>query len=189
MRLAALAVAAALFAAPAFSPAFGQAITDEAIGRAPTPRAPIAGLVTSTDANGLVAALQRAGFTAEVKTQGREVTVLGRIDTLPFQAFLGNCNPSGGGCTDIELYAGFSGGTKIPLERINAWNARTRFARAYLDEDGDPAIAMDLSLQGGLSGDSLKGHLQTWGAALETYAAFLTARPDPRPRPNAQPKG
>lgn len=187
MRIAALAAAAALFAASANA----QAVTDEAIGRAapPRPAQQAAGLIAGTDANGLVAALQRAGFTAEVKTQGREVTVLGRIDTLPFQAFLGNCSPSGGGCTDIELYAGFSGGQKIPLERINGWNARTRYARAYLDEDGDPALQMDLSLQGGISADSLRGHLQTWGMALETYAAFITSRPDPRPRPGAQPPG
>lgn len=185
MRTAAIAIAALLFVAPAFA----QAVTDEAIGRAAPARGAQTGLVTTTDANGVVAALQRAGFTAEVKSQGRQVTVLGRLDTLPFQAFLGGCNPSGGGCTDIELYAGFSGGQRIPLERINGWNARTRFARAYLDEDGDPALQMDLSLQGGLSPDSLKLHLETWGAALETYAAFLTSRPDPRPRSGgAQPK-
>ncbi|MDZ4778188.1 MAG: YbjN domain-containing protein [Alphaproteobacteria bacterium] len=177
MRLIALALATALVAAPVSA----QVVTDEAIGRAPPPRAASVNLISSTDANGLVAALQRAGFTAEVKTEGRQTSVLGRIETLPFQAFIGNWNSSGGGCTDIELYAGFSGGQRIPLERINGWNNRTRFARAFLDPDGDPALQMDISLQGGLSADSLRLHLETWGAALETYAAFITSRPAATP--------
>lgn len=183
MRILALAFATILCA----SPVAAQVVTDEAIGRAPPPRAATAGLIASTDANGLVAALQRAGFTAEVKTEGRTTSVLGRIETLPFQAFLGNCNPSGGGCTDIELYAGFSGGQRIPLERINGWNNRTRFARAFLDPDGDPALQMDISLQGGLSAESLRLHLETWGAALETYAAFIISRPTAAPRAGSPP--
>jgi opacity protein-like surface antigen len=183
MRLAALAAVAALVVAPAVA----QVVTDEAIGRAPTARPVQQGLITGTDANGLAAALQRAGVTAEVKTEGRQASVLGRIETLPFQAFLGNCNPSGGGCTDIEIYAGFSGGRRMPLERINGWNARTRYARAFLDEDGDPALQMDISLQGGVSAASLNGHLQTWGAALETYALFLASNPAQPRAGGAQP--
>jgi hypothetical protein len=147
-------------------------------------------LIASTDINGLVFALQRAGFTAEVKTEGRQSYVLGRLGTVPFQAFLSGCQPSGGGCTDIELYAGFSGTQRIPLERINGWNARTRFARAFLDEDGDPALQLDIGLVGGVSADALKATLETWGSALETYSLFLVARVAPvgAVSPDRQPK-
>jgi len=166
-------------------------ITDGAVGRAaPARAAPAGGLVTSTDINGLVAALQRAGFTAEVKTENRAAYVLGRLGTTPFQAFLAGCRPDGGGCTEIELYAGFSNTQRIPLERINGWNARTRFARAFLDEDGDPALQLDIALVGGVSPDGLKATLETWGSALETYALFLLARVPPvgAVAPPGQPK-
>lgn len=179
MRLSALAIAVAVFAAPATA----QVVTDEAVGRAPPARAAQAALITSTDANGLIAALQRAGFTGEANTQGRQASVIGRIGTLPFQAFLGNCDPSGGGCTEIELYAGFTGAGRVPLELVNGWNNRTRFARASLDPDGSPSLQMDMSLEGGVSSESFKLHLQTWGAVLQTYAAFLTSAPDGTPRP------
>lgn len=183
MRLAALTLAVALFAAPAFA----QVVTDEALGRAPPVRPAQVNLITTTDANGFIAALGRAGLTGEVSTQGRQTSVIGRVGTLPFQAFLGNCDPSGGGCSEIELYAGFTGVPRIALERINAWNNRTRFARASLDPDGSPSLQMDLSLRGGLSADNLKLHLETWGSALETYAAFLRTPPDATPRPGAAP--
>ncbi|KAF0174481.1 MAG: hypothetical protein FD160_3333, partial [Caulobacteraceae bacterium] len=171
MRISALAAAVALIATSASA----QVVTDEAVGRAPPVRAAQVALITTTDANGLIAALQRAGFTGEASTQGRQASVIGRIGTLPFQAFLGNCDPSGGGCTEIELYAGFTGAGRITLERINGWNNRTRFARASLDPDGSPSLQMDLSLQGGVSPEGLKSQLETWGAVLQTYAAFLTS--------------
>jgi len=187
MRFAALAVAAAMLATPALA----QVVADQPIGRAATsPRGAVAAsLVTTLDANGLAAALRGADLSAEVKTEGRETSVLGRVGTIPFQALLGSCDAGGERCSDIELYAGFTGGPRIPLERINGWNNRTRFARAFLLQSGDPALQMDISLQGGLSADSLKLHLETWGAALETYAAFIAFRPNSAPRaPAGEPR-
>lgn len=190
-----LLVAALMLAAPAWAQPSDVVITDQAVRRAaPSRAAPAPGLIGATDINGLIAALQRAGFTAEAKTEGRQTYALGRLGTTPFQAFLGGCNPSGGQCTEIELYAGFSGTQRIAWERINAWNARTRFARAFLDEDGDPALQMDIGLAGGMAPDGLKAALETWGTALETYSLFLIARVAPSPgatapgQPKAQPK-
>lgn len=191
-----LLVAAALLAAAAGAHAQTATnppvVVDQAIGRAPPVRAATSpGLVTSTDINGLVAALQRAGFTGDVKTEGRDSFVLARLETIPFQAFLAGCQPSGGGCTAIELYAGFSGTARIPLERINGWNARTPFARAFLDEDRDPSLVMNINLDGGVSPDNLKAQLEMWGEALETYSLFLVARVPPVgavAAPEGQPK-
>ena len=132
-------------------------------------------LIASTSPSAFAAALQRAGFTAEVKTEDGQTYVLGHISAVPFQAFLSHCQPNGAGCTDVELYAGFTGTTHIAWERLNGWNARTRFGRAFLDEHRDPALQMDLSLQGGVSRDSLNTSLETWGSALETFSLFLIA--------------
>lgn len=179
-----------------------RVITDEAIGRAPSsrpappppPAAPVATLpsptvappavvqtrlVATMDVRALAGHLQRAGFTAEVKTEGGTTYVLGGVGRTPFQAFLANCQPSGAACTDIELYAGFSGTQRIAIERINAWNDRTRFTRAFLDESRNPALQMDVTLQGGISPDALKSQLEIWGKALETYSLFLLARVPP----------
>ena len=134
--------------------------------------------VTSLSPAAFVTALQRAGFTAEVQTEDGHTFVLAKADTTPFQAFFSNCQ-SGGGCTDMELYAGFSGLPRVAWERINGWNARTRFGRAFLDENHNPALQMDLSLQGGVSQESLKASLETWKSALGTFSLFLVARVPP----------
>ena len=169
-------------------PALAQpVVTDRPIG-APSP--PRAGVIASIDTSGLIAALGRAGFTAEAKTEAGQTYVIAKQGATPFQAFLSNCQSAGVGCTDIELYAGFTGGQRVAWERLNGWNARTRFARAFLDEKRDPALQMDVSLQGGVSQEGLKTSLTTWGSALETYSLFLVARVPPvgAATPPAQPK-
>ncbi|MDX2235122.1 MAG: YbjN domain-containing protein [Hyphomonadaceae bacterium] len=135
--------------------------------------------ITALDLSGVLAALQGAGFTGEIKAEGQGAYVLARMDATPFQVFLGDCQPTGGRCADLELYAGFTGTPRLPLARINGWNARTRYARAFLDEKGNPALQMDVSLRGGVTQENLKATLETWGAALETYALFLVARVPP----------
>lgn len=197
MRSVLFAAALLLGATPALAQPAPTApvVTDQPVGRAPV--APRAGVIAGIDTNGLIAALVRAGFAAEAKTEAGQTYVIAKQGATPFQAFLSNCQASGGGCTDIELYAGFTGGQRIAWERINGWNARTRFARAFLDEKRDPALQMDVSLLGGVSQDGLKTSLTTWGSALETYSLFLVARvppvgaaTPPAQRPaGAQPKG
>lgn len=49
---------------------------------------------------------------------------------------------------NIQAYAGFSGGG-VSLDTINEWNKNKRFSHAYLDNDNDPAIELDLDLDGG----------------------------------------
>ena len=42
------------------------------------------------------------------------------------------------------------GDSKATLERINEWNRGKRYSKSYLDLDGDPNLALDLDLSGGV---------------------------------------
>ena len=134
--------------------------------------------VSSLSPAAFAAVLQRAGFTAEMQTEDGHAFLLAKADATPFQVFFSNCQ-AGGGCTDMEMYAGFTGAPRVAWERINGWNARTRFSRAFLDENRNPALQMDVSLLGGVSQDSLKTSLETWKSALGTFSLFLVARVPP----------
>ena len=77
------------------------------------------------------------------------------------------------GYESLQLYAAFSVKDKIPLQTVNNWNLKHRFARVYLDDEQDPAIESDLDLSGGVS---LKGSLRVF---LENFAAnFETFKSD-----------
>ena len=143
-----------------------------------TPQRPL----TTIDAAGLAATLQRAGFTAEARTENGETLVFARRDASSFQATLSQC--ANGRCGEIELFAAFDG-KRIAWERINGWNARTRFARAFLDEKRTPSLQLDVSLEGGVTPAGLEATLKTWGASVDTFALFLAAPGTPAARPIA----
>lgn len=62
----------------------------------------------------------------------------------------------------MAMVAAFAG-TRATLQDVNTWNREKRFARAYLDTDGDPAIEAELDMAGGVTIGRLKDFLQTFG--------------------------
>ncbi|MBW6396182.1 YbjN domain-containing protein [Thermus sp. SYSU G05001] len=57
-------------------------------------------------------------------------------------------------CGLLALSSGFK--KQVSLERINEWNRRFRFGRAYLDEDGDAWIETELDVSEGLSWEAVR---------------------------------
>lgn len=119
--------------------------------------------------------MRDAGFSAEVVRRADGAYVLGRKEEARFQAIPGGCDAQGDNCVDVELYAGFSGAPKIEFARLNAWNARTRFARAFIQETGEPGLQMDISVDGGVNAAALRTQFAIWDEALATFTRYLLA--------------
>ncbi|OQC30166.1 MAG: hypothetical protein BWX66_02132 [Deltaproteobacteria bacterium ADurb.Bin058] len=61
---------------------------------------------------------------------------------------------------NIQAYCAFrTDGTS--LETVNEFNKNMRFAKAYLDDDKDPAVELDLDLDGGITEDRLIDFITT----------------------------
>jgi len=60
-------------------------------------------------------------------------------------------------------------GTDATLEKVNKWNQEKRFSRAYLDEDGDPHLELDLDLEGGGTEDCVRRFIKISGASLMNF--------------------
>ncbi len=61
-------------------------------------------------------------------------------------------------------------GTSASMKGINTWNKNARFTRAYLDDDGDPVLEMDIDLEGGITPDRIRDGIRTFSRA---HASFL----------------
>jgi hypothetical protein len=61
-------------------------------------------------------------------------------------------------CTSIQFYAGFQKPGVAP-EQIAEWNRTTRFGEAYLDQDGDLRLEMDMDVEHGANTEALKNDL------------------------------
>ena len=68
----------------------------------------------------------------------------------------------------IQFHCGWVD-TDATLEKINTWNRTKRFSRAYLDEDGDPHLELDLDLEGGVTLGRMKSFLATCRLSLSVF--------------------
>ena len=87
----------------------------------------------------LMALLREAGYSPEVV---RDNVIRVQMDGLKVIFFVAENQ------LNLQAYAGFSGGG-VSLKTINDWNKDHRFSHAYLDNENDPAVELDLDLEGG----------------------------------------
>ncbi len=116
-------------------------------------------------------ALLKAGsYRYERVEEKGEVYFRLRLAGLRALLFLLDCRE--GGCQSLQLYAGFSTDNPPSLERVNEWNGKKRFSRAYLDEEGD-VLEADLNLAGGVADGAIRVFLDLFEESLRAFAAWI----------------
>lgn len=102
-------------------------------------------LVTAKDPRKIAALLTERGYKAEL-IDTKDGTYIRSADSgVPVSIFFLNCSNKTD-CTTIQFYTGFSDLGTVSLSTINSWNREHRFARAYIDVEGDPVIEMDVDM-------------------------------------------
>lgn len=57
---------------------------------------------------------------------------------------------------------------------MNEWNRKKRYTKAYLDDEQDPVIDMDIYLgDGGISIDNFRSWLDTWERAVGDFKSHI----------------
>ena len=72
----------------------------------------------------------------------------------------------------LMLYCGFQG-VKVDTKKINEWNKKHRFSRAYIDDSNDPVLESDLDFDGGVTLESLKIFVTVFKSSATEYKKFL----------------
>jgi hypothetical protein len=102
------------------------------------------GKVSVADPASLVAALQKAGYKAKLTYDDGKPEIESGAAGASFYLYLQNCE-SKDGCEDVMIQSAYDlDKDAISLETINKFNKDNRWARAYLDEENDPILEMDL---------------------------------------------
>jgi hypothetical protein len=132
-------------------------------------------MVSARDPQSLVAALQAKGFQAELGTTGGEPSISSGAGGVKFKIYFENCT-AGKACTTVTFATGFTDIDSTPA-RLNEWNSKNRFTRAFIDKENDPVLAMDLDLDHqGISRANFGEYLDIWSSAASKYLAFLRER-------------
>lgn len=130
-------------------------------------------IISSVTADTLLVLLQAHGATLlgrEQMANGSPVLLMRSRSDTTFAAFI-----DGSGAI-LQLRASW-GGLDMTPAAMNAWNAQYRFTRAWIDEDADPVLAMDIDITGGVTPARLDDALQTFlRLSLPGFERFLGDR-------------
>lgn len=121
-----------------------------------------------------IAALLRAeGYVATVGSDpAGDPMIQSAAQGVDWTLFFYDCGADGT-CGSVQFTAGFVAQDEIPLERMNAWNKGARFTRAYLDDDGDPILEMDVNLGSGIPEDTMRDNIGLWSAGLGQFLRHI----------------
>jgi hypothetical protein len=131
-------------------------------------------IVTRLGGQALLAVLQQEGFTPALTKDGQgDPKIVFKVEGVKCAIFFYNCE--GGQCRSIKYAAGFAMKKKPSCAAVNTWNRERRFGRAFLDDEQDPHLQMDLDLDGGVTQAHLVESLSTWRAILPAFADAIAS--------------
>ena len=124
-------------------------------------------LITGTDTAEVLNAARGYGAASLTTQDNGDPQITGKINGISYQVYFRNCT-NNADCEDLNFYAGFLD-TKPTLETINDWNYNKRFSRAYLDQDKDACIEMDLDLVKGVTAEYLDAQFSVWSMIVTQF--------------------
>lgn len=128
-------------------------------------------LVTGADTAEILNAARGYGAaTLSTQTNG-DPQITGKIDGISYQIYFRNCT-NNKDCEDLNFYLGFLD-IKPTMESINDWNYNKRFSRAYVDQDKDACVEMDLDLVKGVTPDYLDSQMSLWAMVVGQFAEHV----------------
>lgn len=131
-------------------------------------------LVNASSPSTIKAMIESRGWPAKLVTKDSgNPYISSEIKGMKFAILFMNCS-NGRNCKTLQYYIGFGGSKDVSLSRINKWNKEKRFARAYIDNDGDPVLEMDVDLDfNGIPRENLGETLNTWASLVDSYSDFI----------------
>ena len=118
--------------------------------------------------------LQQKGYRAELTEIQGEPAIKSGAGGASFTVFFNNCT-NGANCTTIAFFTGFTD-LDSTHAKLNEWNRVNRFARAYLDSENDPVLAMDVDLDhDGIPAANFNEYLEIWASLMPKYLNYLRA--------------
>jgi hypothetical protein len=99
--------------------------------------------------------------------------VSSRVSDTKFSVYFYGCQDNDN-CSSILIKAGYDLNNGISALKINEWNREKRFAKAYIDDEGDPFLEMDINLDfDGVGNKNFEDTLDWWRLLVEDFEEFI----------------
>lgn len=122
----------------------------------------------------VAAGLLEKGYKAEITTDSTgDPKVMSAADGSNVSIYFYGCKGEGPRCNSIQFVSAFDLDDGMSLSRINLWNRENRFGRAYLDDENDPYVEMDVDVEHGFTTESLATWIDTWTQVLPRFKSYI----------------
>ncbi len=130
--------------------------------------------VTATDANVILQAMQDFGLVATMGTDNSgDPKISSRVSSTKFKVYFYGCTDNTQ-CTSIQFGAGYDLKSGISALKVNEWNRKKRFAKAYIDDEGDPFLEMDINTDfDGIGSKNFDDTMDLWRSLVEDFETFI----------------
>ena len=117
-------------------------------------------------------ALQAINLKAEVTTDSEgDPMIKSGVDGGEFRVLFYSCK--GQRCGEIAYMSAFDMDKGTTYASMNEWNRRHRFGRAYLDDDMDPYLLMDVDFEHGATSEAIENSARTWTSVLPVFKKHI----------------
>jgi len=118
--------------------------------------------------------LRDQGMEAQITNDGAGHTIVSsKLGGTKFGVYMFDCNDKKQ-CGSIQFAAGWPTNNKIQVTKVNEWNRKKRWARAYLDESGGMWLESDIDLTPGGTYELLNDYFATWKKSVEGFKEFFS---------------
>ncbi len=130
--------------------------------------------VQANDPASITQILQSFGYRAELATDsGGDPKISSSSGGANFSIFFYGCT-NGSDCDAISFSAAFDLDPGSNVALMNDWNQKKRYTKAYLDDEQDPVIDMDIYLgEGGVTIENFRFWVDTWERAIGDYKVHI----------------
>jgi hypothetical protein len=130
--------------------------------------------VTATNAYSILEAVHEFGYTATMeKDSDGDPKISGKVSSTNFNVYFYGCTDNTD-CKSLIFKAGYNLSDGMSASDINEWNRNKRFSRAYIDDEGDPFLEMDVNLDyDGVGSKNFQDTLDWWRVSVESFEEFI----------------
>ncbi len=129
-------------------------------------------LVDATQVDSIAAIAREYGEALVEKDNTGDPMISGQIARTNYIVFFYGCT-EGADCTTIQFMSSYTNTDGVDAGVINTWNRDKRFGKAYLDDEGDPVVEMNVNLWSGVHENNLNDTFDWWRVVLESFEEHI----------------
>ena len=130
-------------------------------------------LVSAEDPTALVAIIRELGFQAKLEQDNvGDPVIRSSSNGVDFRIYFYECK-NNKRCKSLHFSVGYDLADGSSLDAVQAWNADKRFASAYLDDEADPFLQMDINTEGGITQKNFENTFELWQSLKGEFEQFI----------------